>query len=105
MKRNFKKFNDPGFMKDVREVDCSVLTDYAETGFENFLFMIINLIDKHAILEKLIKIQEKQLMKPWVTKGITKSIKETKYMNYWKTKMQILKLKNNFYAKNIGYSL
>lgn len=32
--------------------------------------MTINLIDKEAILKKLTKNQEKQLLKPWVTKRI-----------------------------------
>ena len=69
MKRNSKKFTDTAFMKDVKEVDWFVLTeDYTDTGLENFLLMTINLIDKDTILEKLTKNQEKQLMKPSVTK-------------------------------------
>lgn len=60
--------------------------------------MTINLIDKDAILKKLTKNQEKQLLKPWVTKRIKKlSDKETKYMNY--EKMKILELKNKLYKK------
>ena len=60
--------------------------------------MTINLIDKEAILKKLTKNQEKQLLKPWVTKRIKKlSEKETKYMNY--EKIKILELKNKLYKK------
>lgn len=99
MKRSSKKFNDTAFMKDVRDKDWSVLTeDQTKTGFENFPLMTINLIDKDAILKKLTKNQEKQLLKPWVTKRIKKlSDKETKYMNY--EKMKILELKNKLYKK------
>lgn len=99
MKRSSKKFDDTAFMKDVRDKDWSVLTeDQTKTGFENFPLMTINLIDKDAILKKLTKNQEKQLLKPWVTKRIKKiSDKETKYMNY--EKMKILELKNKLYKK------
>lgn len=58
---------------------------------------------KQAPLERLTKKQEKQQRKLRVTKGIKKSAdKEPKYINNCRKKMmQILKLKNKLYAKNI----
>ena len=61
----------------------SVLTQTeTKAGFEIVLLITKNLIDKHAPLEKLIKKQEKQQQKPWVTKIIKKSVdREAKYIN------------------------
>ena len=45
-------------------------------GFENFLLIINNLLDKYAPFKKQAKRKEKLRFKPWITKGILTSIKQ-----------------------------
>ena len=45
-------------------------------GFENFMLIINNLLDKHAPFKEQAKRKEKLRFKPWITKGILTSIKQ-----------------------------
>ena len=59
LKRDFSKFHsDP------------------KIGFENFMFIINNLIGKHAPFKEQAKRKEKLRFKPWITKSILTSVKE-----------------------------
>ena len=44
-------------------------------SFEQFLKKINNILDKHAPLKYMSRKQQKNISKPWITKGILKSIK------------------------------
>lgn len=45
-------------------------------GFESFLRLVNQKLDKHAPLKEVTKIERKGIIKPWITKGIKTSMKE-----------------------------
>ena len=47
----------------------------ANYSFDQFLKKINDILDKHAPLKYMSRIQQKNISKPWITKGILKSIK------------------------------
>ena len=59
-------------------------------GFENFMLIINNLLDKHAPFKKQAKRKEKLRFKPWITKGILTSIKQR-----GKVHKEMIKTKNS----------
>ena len=59
-------------------------------GFENFILIINNLLDKHAPFKEQAKRQEKLIFKPWITKGILTSIKQRD-----KIQKEMIKAKNS----------
>ena len=76
-KRDFSKFHSDIFIRDLKSVNWSVSTQKdPNLGFENFMLIIKNLLDKHAPFKEQAKRKEKSRLKPWITKGILTSIKQ-----------------------------
>ena len=75
--RDFKNFNMDVFEKDLTATDWSLATENIDTdlSFKTFLRLFHRVIDENAPLKKRNKREKKEKIKPWVTKGITKSIK------------------------------
>ena len=75
--RDFKNFNMDVFEKDLSAIDWSLATENIDTdlSFKTFLRLFHRVLDKHAPLKKTNKREKKEKIKPWVTKGIIKSIK------------------------------
>ena len=76
-KRNFKNFDRENFILDLLEVDwteASTNTD-VNKSLEHLLNKIEVLLDKYAPLTKMTNKEFKLKLKPWLTKGILKSIK------------------------------
>ena len=49
LKRAFSKFDSDNFIRDLKLVNWSVATqNNPNIGFENFMLIINNLLDKHA---------------------------------------------------------
>ena len=59
-------------------------------GFENFMLIINNLLDKHAPFKEQAKRKEKLRFKPWITKDILRSIKQRD-----KVYKEMIKVKNS----------
>ena len=77
--RDFSRFNEADFLNDVTNIrwirpnseqDCDV-----DKLFSTFYNKFNNIINRRAPLKLLSKRKRKQLTKPWITKGLRKSIK------------------------------
>ena len=80
--RNFSKFDQNDFCEHLHNKFCSLFQDKNEINAENFnvifgrfLCIINRTINIFAPLEKLSRSQRRLKMKPWITRGIFKSIK------------------------------
>ena len=72
LKRYFSKFHSDNFIRDFKSVNWLVVTqNNPNIGFENFMLIINNLLDKHAPFKEQAKRKEKLRFKPWITKDIT----------------------------------
>ena len=74
--RDFKNFNMDAFERDLSAIDWSLATGNTDIDliFKSFLRIFYRVLDKHARLKKTAKRQKREKSKPWVTKGIIKSI-------------------------------
>ena len=123
--RDYSNLDETALIDEVRsinwEIICPSNNDVNEI-FQRFYSTIVQIIDKHAPVEKLSKKQIKFKSKPWITKGIKISIttKNKLFKRYIKTKnndhqseykkyrnklSKLLKLSkekyyNNFFIKN-----
>ena len=78
-------------------------------GFEAFLWLFNTTLDKHAPIKEFTKKEEKDKLKPWVTKGIKKSMsaRDKIYKQMIKEKDQLIttekhkKIQNIFEIKQI----
>ena len=74
--KDYKNF-DMDFVKIVlQRMDWTFATHTSDVnlGFEDFLWFFNTTLDKHATIKELTRKEEKGKLKPWVTKGIKKSI-------------------------------
>ncbi len=94
IKRNFKNFNENDFITDVKQLNFDNLNNTQnpqnniDIKYDYFHNNILQIIEKHAPLQPLSKKKKKQLLKPWITKGILKSItvKNKLYKKFLKSK-------------------
>ena len=72
-------------------------------GFEAFLRLFNATLDKHAPIKEFTKKEEKDKLKPWVTKGIKKSmsVRDKIYKQVIKEKDQLMKTEKQKNFKNI----
>ena len=79
MIRDYARFSEENFNSELAQVDWeSIFTrtqGNIDTAFSKIYNKLNKLINKHAPLKPLSKRKFKQLSKPWITKGILKSIK------------------------------
>ena len=78
-KRNTKNINYNSFTNELNAVDWDTVLDLnsnnVNNSFDNFYNCVNNSLDKHAPIRKLTRKEFKQKFKPWITTGITVSIK------------------------------
>lgn len=55
--------------------------DNTNAAFSKFFNSVNKIVKKHAPLRPLSKLKAKQFSKPWITRGLQKSIKVKKYEN------------------------
>ena len=76
--RDWSQFDQQSFVLDFFAIDWSTKIDLnanqVNSSFENFLNVINSLLDEHAPMKKVSKHRLKFRNKPWITKGIQKSI-------------------------------
>ena len=79
LRRDFSQFSEKDFTKDLSQIDWEAVVSGSQTNinrsFSTFFNKINKLIDKHAPFKILSPRKAKRLSKPWITRGIRKSIK------------------------------
>jgi hypothetical protein len=90
-RRDYSNFNEEIILEEVRQVnweDVLPETEDVNLTFESFHNKLSDIINRHAPLHKLSKIEIRILAKPWITNGIRVSIakKNKLYELYNKTK-------------------
>ena len=77
--RDYSKFSESNFINDLSRTGLNDVVDLSENdinkSFSTFYNKLNTAIKKHAPLKEISKSKAKQLTKPWITKGIKKSIK------------------------------
>ena len=75
--RAYSNFSEECFINDVSETDWdnSMANGSVDKCFPSFYNKLNKLINKHAPFKILSKRKAKQFSKPWITKGLRKSIK------------------------------
>ena len=94
LKRDFSKFHSDNFIRDLKSVNWSVATqNNPNIGFENFMLIINNLLDKHAPFKEQAKRKEKLRFKPWITKDkISKEMIKAKNSQTKQLKLSLYKI-------------
>ena len=94
LKRDFSKFHTDNFIRDLKSVNWSVATqNNPNIGFENFMLIINNLLDKHAPFKEQAKRKEKLRFKPWITKDkISKEMIKAKNSQTKQLKLSLYKI-------------
>ena len=79
LRRDFSQFSEKDFTKDLSQIDWEAVVSDSQTNinrsFSTFFNKINKLIDRHAPFKTLSPRKVKRLSKPWITRGIRKSIK------------------------------
>ena len=103
--RDYKNFDMESFKIDLQGIDWTFATQNNDVnlGFEAFLRLFNTTLDKHAPIKEFTKKEEKDKLKPWVTKGIKKSmsVRDKIYKQVIKEKDQLMKTEKQKNLKNI----
>ena len=75
--RDYSRFSEEDFISDISQTDWAGLTSNGSVDkrFSSFYNKLNKLVNKHAPLKIVSKRKAKQLSKPWITRGLRKSIK------------------------------
>ena len=75
--RDYSKFSEENFIRDISQIDWVTLTanDSVDRFFSSFYNKFNKIVNKHAPLKTVSQRKAKQLSKPWISKGLRKSIK------------------------------
>ena len=82
--RDFRSFSQDMFLHDLNQTIWDSTDDVHDIDkfFSSFLSKVNRVIDKHAPLKIALRKKVKQLLKPWITKGILKSIRLKKSVSF-----------------------
>ena len=74
--RDFRYFNIDSFKRALKEINWNFATENndIDLNFETFFRLFNKTLDRNAPVKKSTKKEEKIKSKPWITKGIKKSI-------------------------------
>lgn len=81
--RDYSKFDEKSYLNDIDAIDWNMIMQNSKDLNEKTLKIIEKIIsttDKHAPVKKLSNNKRKLFNKPWITKGILKSIKQKQKM-------------------------
>ena len=76
--RDYSNYSETSFLCDLSRIDLIGIvsrTSDVNKSFSSLYNKLNNLLDKHAPLKPISKRKTKRLAKPWITKGIRRSIK------------------------------
>ena len=82
--RDYSKFNTESYLHDIHSIDWNAIADQCNDLHEvtaRTIDAIELIVQKHAPKIKLSRNQQRLLKKPWLTRGIVKSIK-SKHARY-----------------------
>ena len=106
--RDYSKFNKDLYLDDIKLIDWHEILN-PEKNLNEKVQEAINtlnkIVDKHAPIKLASQSKQRQLNKPWLTKGILKSVKRkqkmyrTHFLSKYFTLLEILKLENIFKSK------
>ena len=77
-RRDYSKYNEEVWLQDCRSIDWNCTNTDSKNitmMFDSFNNKLKNVINKHIPLKQLSQKDIKQISKPWITRGIQKSIK------------------------------
>ncbi len=106
-KRDFRNFNENDYQQDIKEFNfVNISADSAkelENEYTMFQNGILHVINKHAPIRELSRKQVKQQRKPWITRGILKSIsiKNKLFKKFLETKDSFWYQRNKLYRDNL----
>ncbi|KAG1675725.1 hypothetical protein GQR58_014551 [Nymphon striatum] len=91
MSRDYRNFISEKYLDDINNTDFNssqINSNDLNIKYNVFQSQLITIINKHAPLKPKTKRQRKQLLKPWISNGILKSIssKNSLYKKFIKTK-------------------
>ena len=106
IKRDYKHFNMDSFKIDIQGIYWTFATQNNDVylGFEAFLWLFNATLDKHAPIKEFTKKEVKDKLKPYVTKGMKKSmlVRDKIYQQMIKEKDELIKTeKHKKLKKNI----
>ena len=115
-RRDFSKFNKEDFISEITETNIHNKVnkiDNTNDKFNMFNDIILTIFNKHAPYKQLSNKETKNLVKPWIAKGILNSIKikhryYSKYMKcldpFWYSKYKKYRDKINHLIRISKYS-
>ena len=74
----YSNYSETSFLCDLSQIDligAVSRTSDVNKSFSSFYNKLNNLLDRHAPLKPILKHEAKRLIKPWITKGVRRSIK------------------------------
>ena len=94
LKRDFSKFHSDNFIRYFKSINWSVATqNNPNIGFEDFVIIVNNLLDKHAPFKEQAERKEKLRFKPWITKDkISKEMIKAKNSQTKQLKLSLYKI-------------
>ena len=112
-KRDFSKLNESAMINEVQSVDWNELlsqdtsqdTSNPTALFDLFYDALSSIVDKHIPIKQLSKRELNFQSKPWVTSGISQSIrvKNKLYKQYIKTKSPYYHSRFKFYRNKVNH--
>ena len=109
-KRDFSNFNQQVLMDDMQSVDWHVVFDsieYPSDLFKSFYIKLSSVIHVHIPLKQLSRKEIRLKSKPWISKGLNKSIqmKNKLYNKYIKSKSSFYHAKIKLYRNKLNHLL
>ena len=106
--RDCNNFDPDSYIDDLRKSNLDEklnLVEQADARYNKFHEILINNMQKHAPLKPVSRKMYKQRLKPWITKGILKSIliKKKLYKKVLKTKISTWYQKYKYYRDLINH--
>ena len=79
LRRDYSQFSEHDFLAELAEINWDTVVNmeqgYINRSFSTFFNKVNKIVDKHAPLKTLSRRRAKKLSKPWITRGIRKSIR------------------------------
>ena len=106
--RDYNNFHPDSYIRDLRERNLGISINSIQGANDQYnLFHddLLSNINKHAPLKPITKKMYKQRLKPWITKGILKSIsvKNKYYKKFLKTRSPIIYKNYKYYRDLINH--
>ena len=105
VKRDFTNFIKEDYLNDLRSIniDCVINVNDMDAIYDVFHMQLTNIIDKHAPFKTFSNREAKWLQKPWISKGIRKSlgVQHKMYNKYIKDKDLFWFNRYKFYRNKI----